>query len=471
MPPSRATALPSRAGPPLLAGVLLLGAAIYNGFPLLFSDSGEYFGRSIVRQVPEYRTFGYSAWLALSWPRPSLWAGVVTQSLLLGALLWWLVRVVAPGLSLRAAAVGAALMLLLTSAPWVAGQVMPDVFAPITIVGVFLVVFHWGELSRPARALCVLAVAFGVTTHATHLWLALGLLAVYAAFALARERGLVRGIVRAASALAVGAVCLVALNAAQTGQLFFSRGGHVYLTAHLLDTGLAQRLLRAECPDGGYALCPYQAQLNTDAARFIWNKDVNVSVLGGWTRSNGEASQLLRGVVRRYPLEYAASLVTYTARQFAALDSFDGLVTYADKGYVADFVSYYLPGQYADFLAAAQQRGAFTDAPALPAIHAAVFWLAALAGGTLLFLGRRRPEWAAGGAATRFHVTVWLALAGNAALCANVSGVFDRYQTRLAWLLPLAVALCLARVGERKRHSAQVGLAEPSVVSAGMPPR
>jgi hypothetical protein len=429
---------------PMAVGLALLWPALRNGFPLLFSDSGEYFARSVVLQVPEYRTFGYSAWLAIAWPGASVWGGVVAQSLLLGALLWWLVSVVAPGLSARSRAMAVIVGAIATAAPWVSSQVMPDVFAPITIIGVFLIVRHWEQLPTAGRMGSCVAVAFGVTTHATHLWLALGLVVFHGILGAMNRSIPWRPLFRATSAIALGAACLLAVNFAQTRQVFLSRGGHVYLLAHLLDTGLGQRLLRAQCPQAGYALCPYQAELNTNAAEFIWSKQVNVSVLGGWANSNGEAERMWRGVVRHYPAAYARSLVTYTVRQFAALDSYDGLVTYADKGYVAGFISHFLPRQFDDFLAAAQQRGAFSDAPALPSLHAAVFWLAVLASGALVVGACRRRDWRIGDAAASFQATVWVVLVANAALCANVSGVFDRYQVRVAWMLPVAVALSVA---------------------------
>jgi hypothetical protein len=45
-----------------------------------------------------------------------------------------------------------------------------------------------------------------------------------------------------------------------------------------------------------------------------------------------------------------------------------------------------------------------------------------------------------------FQVTVWVALVCNAALCGNLSGVFDRYQALLVWLLPLAVMVGAERL-------------------------
>ena len=60
----------------VLAAMLLLPLA-YNGFPILFSDSDEYYLNSVTFEVPAYRTIIYSLWLAAAWPDPRLLTDVV----------------------------------------------------------------------------------------------------------------------------------------------------------------------------------------------------------------------------------------------------------------------------------------------------------------------------------------------------------------------------------------------------------
>ena len=435
-----------------LITALLLFPAFYNGFPLLFSDSGEYFGLSIQPVPLSYRTFGYPLWLAAMWPEPSMWAGVVAQSVLLGALLWQLSRVLAPELPLPRLIGGAAVLALVSAAPWTSSQLMPDIFAPITVISVYLTALHRDRMSLLSKAVAFVGIAFGVMTHATHLWLAIGLLLVFAVAAWRRrESAAWRRIGHAAVAVAVGVAIIVTITFTRTGKLFFSRGGHVFVLAHLVETGFAQRVLAEDCHSADYPLCPYRGELTMNAKDFIWAPTTPLRRIGGFDVSGGQTWSLLRKTIARYPVDFSAVAVRYTARQMAALWTFDGLESYANVPYIEDFVGYFLPEQYGAFRTARQQQGEFARARTVPRIHIAVAVVCAIASLWLLATQGRRERWHLD-PLSGFHLTVWLALIGNAALCANLSGVFDRYQTRLTWLLPLAVLLSIGRMTTMRRR-------------------
>lgn len=452
----------------LVLAVLLLLPLAYNGFPLLFSDSGEYYLNAAKCRVPAYRTILYSLWLVATWPDtlfltnvvgrltqrwpwelhpPSLLAGVVAQSLLLAALLWQVARTLAPAASWRCLVGGALLLLVGTAAPWVTSQLMPDVFAPITVLALYLMVTQWTSMTRTGRLVVTVALVVGVGTHVTHALVAAALLMAGLLVA-ARPQGFVRarGLWRGAGAVAVGVSLLLGINYRLTGTLFLSRNGHVFLLGHLVETGLAQRLLHDECAGTRYALCDFQDALVPDVEWFLWNADSPFRKLGGWRwqESKSEATRILLGTLRAYPGAHLVTAVRYTARQFVAIWTLDGLESYLSKPYVNDTLRQLRPELYPRFRAARQQRGTL-HADALATVHQIIAGSAALA--SLWWLG---VAWC--GRASRaldpcvgLHVTVWVALVCNAALCGNLSGVFDRYQARLVWLLPLAVVMSVAR--------------------------
>ena len=49
--------------PVLLFGVVLLLPALYNRYPLLYSDSGEYLVTALDGRPPRFRIAGYGAWI------------------------------------------------------------------------------------------------------------------------------------------------------------------------------------------------------------------------------------------------------------------------------------------------------------------------------------------------------------------------------------------------------------------------
>src|ERR1041384_2956404 len=139
---------------------------------------------------------------------------------------------------------------------------MPDIFAPITVLALYLTVTQWRRMTRTGRFLVTFALMVGVGSHVTHLLVAAALLMMYAVVAARRHgRALASGVRRGAMAVAVGVGMLVGINYVATGVLVLSGTGHVFLLCHLVEAGLAQRLLHDTCPDARYALCDFQGAL------------------------------------------------------------------------------------------------------------------------------------------------------------------------------------------------------------------
>jgi hypothetical protein len=311
----------------------------------------------------------------------------VAQSLLLAALLWQVARPVAPAATGRSLVSGALLLLVCTAAPWVTSQLMPDVFAPITVLALYLAVTQWTWMTRTGRLVVTFALVVGVGTHVTHALVAAALLMAFMVVA-GRHHGIVRvrDIGRGAGAVAVGVSILLGINYGCTGALFLSGNGHVFLLGHLVDTGLAQRLLRDECASVRYALCDFQEELVPDTSWFLWNSDSPFRQLGAWEwkGSKTEESRLLLGTLRAYPGAHLVTAVRYTARQLVAIWTLDGLESYLSKPYVDDTLRELRPDLYPRFRAARQQRGTL-HADALATVHQVVADSAALA--SLWFLG------------------------------------------------------------------------------------
>jgi hypothetical protein len=429
----------------------LLLTAVYNGDPFFFGDSGEYIRRAFSLRVPMYRSIGYSIWIAFTGGRASLWAPIIAQALLLAALLRILARVLVPGVRAPALLLGAVALSLLTAVSARVGQLMPDIFGATLVVSLYLAVAHWERLGRAARAVVLVGVVAGVVVHATHPMIAACLLLAWALGAARAGRAAAaawRGVLRGALIVATALAGLVGINYAQTGRVYVSAYGHVFLLAHLVDAGLVTRLLVDECPRVHYDLCPYLGAFlekpdGVTAEEFLWNPRSPLYYIGGFEGSGAETARILRATLRRYPGQHLELAVAYTADQFGAIRTFDGFESLAKTPWVAGILRQELPWEYQRFRAARQQRDAI-GLRWLEPVHALVALIAALASLWLLWRSRRERSAATLASPEGFHRTVWLALIANAVVCANLSAVADRYQTRLVWLLPAAVLISIA---------------------------
>jgi hypothetical protein len=129
-------------------GLLLVWPAFLNGYPLVFSDTGAFLHQTLGPLVIWDKPHVYGPLLhAFHW-RLSLWGPLLAQGAMLSWLLWLLQRSLrgraTPWLHLLACAGIAAL----TTAPFTAALLMPDIFAPAVLLALLL----WPSRGRQCRA-------------------------------------------------------------------------------------------------------------------------------------------------------------------------------------------------------------------------------------------------------------------------------------------------------------------------------
>lgn len=71
------------------------------------------------------------------------------------------------------------LLLLISSLPWYASQIMPDVFTGLVALGVFLLLYG-RQMGVLERSLLVVMLFFATIAHLSHAWMILIVVAVWA---------------------------------------------------------------------------------------------------------------------------------------------------------------------------------------------------------------------------------------------------------------------------------------------------
>lgn len=440
-PPLTAPALPALAF--VAAAAIVLIPALANGYPLLFYDSADYIAMSVTGAPVVYRTMPYALLvmpLHLGW---SLWPVAVAQSLLAAWVLRETIAVFRPGASAWTLPLAAALLTVLTSLPWYAGQIMPDVFAGLLPLCLACLALDEGRLGTARRAALAAIAAVSVACHLSLIPLALGLLAV-----LALLRGLSGGggprprLGLAAGAVAAGIALVPGLHWAATGTAYFSQSGPVFLLARLIQDGIAKKYLDAVCPSPDYRLCAFKDRLPATANDYLWRPGSILGDVGGWTGSVPEARRVVLGSLRLFPGAHLVAATKDSWMQFRTFPTGDGLVSQVE--YTAERIQEYFPAEFPAFRAAWQQAGRL-DFARVNELHLPVLWAALTAlpllAGVLAARGDRT------GAA--LALLMLLALAGNAVACGVLSNPDGRYQSRLAWIAPFTAAVCAGRLRMR----------------------
>jgi hypothetical protein len=159
------------------ASAALCWAALWNGYPLVWPDTGGY----IYPVNLVFRSVFYNFLVApLTWAAGSLWPIVFFQSLVVAYLLRLiLLDVFGDGSPRRLLAVTLGVAVL-TSLPWETGFVMADVYAPVVVLALFLLAFCAETLSRRERLLLSAILLAACAVHLTHPLIAAGLLTLFA---------------------------------------------------------------------------------------------------------------------------------------------------------------------------------------------------------------------------------------------------------------------------------------------------
>ena len=109
-----------------MLAAMFLGVALWNGFPLIFYDTGAYVLEGLGHVFLVERAPVYAELLFLAGGAFSMWPIVILQAGLTGYMILETARAEVPGLTLQGLAVIGAGLTLLTGIAWYAGQVEPD---------------------------------------------------------------------------------------------------------------------------------------------------------------------------------------------------------------------------------------------------------------------------------------------------------------------------------------------------------
>lgn len=419
--------------------LLLVLPALYNGFPVVFYDTGGYIERPFEAVLTPGRSIAYGVFLASLEGHAHWFPVAIAQAALCVWMIHLLARVHGLAHGLIGLAVIVAVLSALTSLPWFTSQLMPDVFAPVVAIILYLLAFRSDLLARWERAALVAVGAFAMAAHSSHLVLAGGLVAVICILALARTIHWRLPLL----VLALGMVAVPAGNFLVAGQFRFTPGGTTFIFGRVLQDGIVARFLADHCPSERFKLCAYRTVLPKTGDDWIWGTESQFEALGGWAGAADEMRQIGLDSLRAYPLQHVQTALTSAFAQFVAIAAGEGVdrMKPEDLWHTRYAVERFEPGALPAYDSARQQHGDLSfvglNRIYLPVAFGSMLLTAAAFAWSLL---RHEVEHA------EVCGFILLSLLGNAFICGVFSGPHARYQSRIVWLSTLCVLLTVHRL-------------------------
>lgn len=430
---------------------LLLSVAVYNGYPSVYPDTGSYlFTGAFGRALFPFRSPGYGAFAMVTSLGRSLWFTAISQAVVVAFVLYEACKYLIGGDSRFRdyCLVGiTAFLAAFSSLPWETSLIMPDVFTGIVFLALFLLAFNarLGWLERiPLAAISTV----GVGGHASLLPIAAAFVALVVGSRLAgwtpRDAPSMR------SALAWLIVPLVAAGAwnanlnREMGLGFrLSPASDDFLMGRLLNDGLAADYLRVNCPAKPFVACRYIDDLPKTPEQFLfWHP-----LLREMDPNAHEVKEIVRGTLAAYPFRFVWNSAKHTLRQFVQCrtgDEVRDLALHAVNGN-EPVIAQVFPHDVAPYYGSKLIQGRLVGLTRIvAAVDLAVFVVSTIVCAYLAF-SRRDEKW------NWFFYSAILFLFLNAAVCATFAGVYDRYQARVAWIMPMSLAIFVCRCGANKQ--------------------
>jgi hypothetical protein len=430
----------------LLSIALLIGPALWNGFPLLQYDTGGYLARWYEGTLVPSRAVVYGLMLNAG-EMAAFWPVVLVQA----ALTVWVVA-----LMLRTHGLGKRPWLLLgviavltaiSTLPWLTAILLTDIFVGLGVLALYLLLLRPGYFSRGERFALIALIAICAATHSATIAVLLALILAGLLVWLVQPRQLpLARIGNGVLALTLGCVLVFVADFVVAKRLAWTPGGFALSFGRMLQDGIVNKYLDDHCPDPKLTLCGYKNQLPDDADVWFWGSPL-FDKLGRFAGLGQEMADITVASVIAYPgLQFKTATIA-TARQLVAVHTGEGVLNsiWHTYGTIRSFT----PQLVAPMEAARQQRGeiSFTAINRLD-YPVALLSMALLPVIVLLAWRRTIPP-----AFGEFAAVCAIALLANAFVCGAMSNPHDRYGARLVWIAVFAVTVALVPLADRLRTS------------------
>ncbi len=424
-----------------LTGLVLVLPALYNTVPLVYSDTGTYLVSARTLLPPVDRTIGYGLLIrAVNW-QATLWTVVFFQGMTASWLIHRTMITLLPrhGRDRRLHLVVLVVLLLVSSLPWYASQIMPDVLTGLLALCVFLLLYGRG-LGRTGPGLLVVLTFFFAIAHVSHLLVLVALVVAVALVSHRRHWGPTRKTLALVGMIPVlGIASIMGYNAFHGQGAVLSRTSDLFLAGRFIESGAMHLHLKRTCDDTPVFLCPHRDSLVNNAAHFVWLEAGPLRQGADLVAANDRVRPVVRALLadpRNWPyLAWSGALGT--AQQLVHVDVGSGIVAYREESAPWWVISEHYAHELPLYMTSFQQRGGWKFdrtnrvnylTLALSVLAIAWWWPA-----------RRSVRW------WNFLFIMVAFTVLNAACTGALANVYERLQARVTWLLVLAGVLLVVR--------------------------
>ncbi len=286
----------------MFIGVFItLWPAFYNHYALFFTDSQIYINCGNEFGFTEDRSFVYGWFLGISSLFVSLWFPIILQSIIFNLVCFSFVQKLVPNYVLNIYLPILLILSAFTSLAWDVSYLMPDVFSPISIMVLYLLLTH----SKPFGAkwiLLVFAYLLVLQTHFAFMLFHCLALSIILSLKLVNKRFIHNLKFRATLVLTFLVfinIGLFTLEKKALGANEFSGVSHIFLMGKMVENGVLEKYLNNECATEHFEICKYKNALapNNYSGNFLFNDSSAFQKTGGWANPQNEYKTIIKNIL------------------------------------------------------------------------------------------------------------------------------------------------------------------------------
>jgi hypothetical protein len=451
------------------AFLVFMAPALWNGFPLIFTDSLSYLASGIKWLAPVDRPIFYGLFTRLSNLIIELWGLVILQTALVIYLLFRLANSLFPDLAKKIVLLWIIAVGVTTSAPWFVSQISADIFTSCLFLTIIILALVCEQASLKSIALLWILMVFEICMHSANLFI--GLILFFCIIGITWWQRKSSGYIKkfaliTTTAFVMSMVLIVASNAIFKQGLTFNRWGKVIFLARILEDGPGLQYLNSVCEVQDLKTCAALPLFNEAVKRegelgftdnpelknlvlnaLLWDGGINAS--GGLSNVNQDATLIIRGSLKAYPWEMTKAFINNTYDQFRTFSVGNQFASTAHIVAINDFFKANFPSNYQSYTGSHQYDGGVkVITSALNEKYQLIIYLSSFMIFALVIYSLKTQSGSSSVKLVIFSLIVFLI--ANAMITGGISAVFDRYQSRVIWLLPAISFLCAIDIFRRR---------------------
>jgi hypothetical protein len=437
-----------------LASIISCYIGFINKYPIVYPDTGTYIDTGYRGIVPHDRTIFYGLFIRHISLSASLWLVVFAQGFLICYMLYVSLGIFFIGNKRNYIFIGLIVFLTLyTGFSFNVSILIPDIFSSIAILCLINLLLN-PKLNKWQTVFISILFIFSIISHLSNIPILMLLFVLLFLFYLYRKRKkkiffiVLRKITFSFFLFITALIIIPVVHYGFDNKFQYSRGSHVFIINHLIETGILDDYLKENCSSKNYKICQYKNELGYN---FVWREDSPLYKTGGWEANEVEYNAIIKDIFStpKYLTLISFKSIEYSLKQYFCFNTVVNpplLINSPPGGQI----EWHYKDTQREYLSSLQNNSKlepylYNQFQSCIVLCSIVFLF------LILFLKELRDtinpvlKW--------FIILVIMHGVLSCIVCANTATVDARYQNRIVWLLPFLVAIVLLKYFEKKKNS------------------